>query len=119
MIDSSVEPSKYFHGGQDEGKRRLKLFMEGRLAEYAQQRNHPEAEGTSELSAYLHFGQISVQQIAWDIHHYRNYGLESPRLLKRGMKSRSLFGAWGWVGLAHFSVIRGVVAQDIFGRSHC
>ena len=26
---------------------------------------------------------------------YRNYGLESPRLLKRGMKSRSLFGAWG------------------------
>ena len=50
---------------------------------------------------------------------YRNYGLESPRLLKRGMKSRSLFGAWGWVGLAHFSVIRGVVAQDIVGWSHC
>lgn len=25
---------------------------------------------------------------------YRNYGLESPRLLKRGMKSRSLF-IWG------------------------
>lgn len=50
---------------------------------------------------------------------YRNYGLESPRLLKRGMKSRSLCGAWGWVGLAHFSVIRGVVAQDIVGWSHC
>ena len=50
---------------------------------------------------------------------YKNYGLESPRLLKRGMKSRSLFRAWGWVGLAHFSVIRGVVAQDIFGWSHC
>ena len=76
MIDSSVEPSKYFHGGQDEGKRRLKLFMEGRLAEYAQQRNHPEVEGTSELSAYLHFGQISVQQIAWDIHHYNPNSIE-------------------------------------------
>ena len=49
---------------------------------------------------------------------YRNYGLESPRLLKRGMKSRSLFGAWGWVGLAHFSVIRGIVAQGIVGWSH-
>ena len=53
---------------------------------------------------------------------YRNYGLESPRLLKRGMKSRSLFGAWGMGrpgGLAHFSVIGGVVAQDIVGWSHC
>ncbi len=69
-IDCSVEPSGYFHGGQDEGKRRLKLFISDRLAGYAQQRNHPEVEGTSELSAYLHFGQISVQQIAWDIHHY-------------------------------------------------
>jgi deoxyribodipyrimidine photo-lyase len=44
--------------------------MNDRLAEYAQQRNHSEVEGTSELSAYLHFGQISVQQIAWDIHQY-------------------------------------------------
>jgi deoxyribodipyrimidine photo-lyase len=37
--------------------------MNDRLAGYAQQRNHPEVEGTSELSAYLYFGQISVQQI--------------------------------------------------------
>jgi len=70
MIDSSVTPSEYIHGGQDEGKRRLKLFMEDRLAEYAQQRNHPEFGGTSELSPYLHFGQISVRQIAWDVHQY-------------------------------------------------
>jgi deoxyribodipyrimidine photo-lyase len=69
-IDRSVGPSDYFHGGQDDGKRRLRLFMEDRLARYSQQRNHPEVEGTSELSAYLHFGQISVQQIAWNINHY-------------------------------------------------
>ncbi|MGZ3616133.1 MAG: deoxyribodipyrimidine photo-lyase, partial [Ktedonobacteraceae bacterium] len=70
VVDSSVTPSEYFQGGQDEGKRKLKLLMEKRLVSYAQQRNHPEFEGTSELSAYLHFGQVSVQQIAWDIHHY-------------------------------------------------
>jgi deoxyribodipyrimidine photo-lyase len=69
-IDPSVGPSDYFHGGQDEGKRRLRLFIDERLAGYAKQRNHPELHGTSELSAYLHFGQISVQQIAWDIDHY-------------------------------------------------
>lgn len=70
QIDSSVRPSAYFHGGQDKGKQRLKLFMEDRIAEYTHKRNHPEVEGTSELSAYLHFGQISVQQIAWEITQY-------------------------------------------------
>ncbi len=75
-IDRSVGPSDYFHGGQDEGKRRLKLFISDRLAGYAQQRNHPELQGTSELSAYLHFGQISVQQIAWDIHYYNPPSLD-------------------------------------------
>ena len=70
-IDCSVRPSDHFHGGQDEGKRRLKLFMDDRLGEYARQRNHPELQGTSELSAYLHFGQISVQQVAWEIHQYK------------------------------------------------
>jgi deoxyribodipyrimidine photo-lyase len=75
-IDRSVGPSDYFHGGQDEGKRRLKLFISDRLAGYAQQRNHPELQGTSELSVYLHFGQISVQQIAWDIHHYNPPSLD-------------------------------------------
>jgi deoxyribodipyrimidine photo-lyase len=70
QIDPSVRPSAYFHGGQDKGKQRLKLFMEDRIAEYTHKRNHPEVEGTSELSAYLHFGQISVQQIAWEITQY-------------------------------------------------
>jgi deoxyribodipyrimidine photo-lyase len=69
-IDCSVQPSDYFHGGQVEGRRILKLFMDDRLVEYARQRNHLWLQGTSKLSAYLHFGQISVQQIAWDIHQY-------------------------------------------------
>jgi len=37
------------------------------------------------------------------------------QLLKPGMKSRSLFGAWGWVDLAHFLVIRGIVAGFLIG----
>ncbi|GAC1563577.1 MAG: deoxyribodipyrimidine photo-lyase [Ktedonobacteraceae bacterium] len=67
QIDRSVEPSPHFHGGQDEGKRRLGVFIKERLAGYAERRNLPEIAETSELSAYLHFGHISVQQMAWDI----------------------------------------------------
>ncbi len=69
-IDRSVELSPQFHGGQDEGKRRLGVFIAERIAGYAERRNLPEVSETSELSAYLHFGHISVQQMAWDIEQY-------------------------------------------------
>lgn len=67
QIDRSVAPSPIYHGGQDEGKQRLRRFIEARLSSYSQLRNQPTAAATSELSAYLHFGNISVQQTAWEI----------------------------------------------------
>ncbi len=69
-VDRSVEPSSQFHGGQDEGKHRLGVFIKERISGYAERRNLPEVSETSELSAYLHFGHISVQQMAWDIEQY-------------------------------------------------
>ena len=69
-IDRSVAPSEMFHGGQDEGKRRVERFIKEHLSTYGTRRNSPEVEGTSMLSAYLHFGHISVQQTAWDIEQY-------------------------------------------------
>jgi deoxyribodipyrimidine photo-lyase len=62
--DRSVLPVKKFIGGTDEAERRLHLFLQERLAQYDQRRNHPEVPGTSELSAYLHFGQISPVTVA-------------------------------------------------------
>ena len=70
QIERSVPPSTQFHGGQDEGKLRIQRFIDERLAGYGERRNHPEVAGTSELSAYLHFGQISIQQMAWEIEQY-------------------------------------------------
>lgn len=69
-IDRSVGPSAAFRGGYDEGQRHLRLFIQDRLAGYGEQRNEPALAGTSELSAYLHFGQIAVQQVAWMIEQY-------------------------------------------------
>lgn len=70
QIDRSVEPSQQFHGGQDEGKLRLSVFIKERLPGYAERRNLPEVSETSELSAYLHYGHLSVQQMAWEIEQY-------------------------------------------------
>ncbi len=62
-----VASSPLFRGGQSEAEKRLRTLLNTRLAGYDQRRNQPELAGTSELSAYLHFGQISVQKIAWEV----------------------------------------------------
>jgi deoxyribodipyrimidine photo-lyase len=50
-------------GGFSEAGQILKTFIEKRLSSYVDKRNQPEEEGTSGLSPYLHFGQISAHQI--------------------------------------------------------
>jgi len=63
-IDRSAQPVRAFKGGTKEASHRLKLFVNQRLATYDQERNKPHLNGTSELSAYLHFGHISPVIIA-------------------------------------------------------
>ena len=63
-IDHVVRPSVVYHGGYREAQRRLERFVAGPLHSYATARNQPGGETTSRLSPYLHFGQISVQEIA-------------------------------------------------------
>ncbi len=45
----------------------LREFVEKRLNNYADQRNDPNAHAASNLSPYLHFGQISAQHIALEV----------------------------------------------------
>jgi deoxyribodipyrimidine photo-lyase len=50
-------------GGPKQAKLVLKKFLENRLSLYPEDRNHPDEEGTSGLSPYLHFGHISVHEV--------------------------------------------------------
>ncbi|BCR03814.1 deoxyribodipyrimidine photo-lyase [Desulfuromonas versatilis] len=50
-------------GGTLAARRQLTRFLDERLADYAEHRNEPEREVTSELSAHLHFGHLSVHEI--------------------------------------------------------
>jgi deoxyribodipyrimidine photo-lyase len=63
-INRSVEPVADWKGGSQEGVRLLKEFVQRKLANYIQDRSHPEREGTSRLSPYLHFGHISPVTVA-------------------------------------------------------
>ena len=66
-INRAVQPIADLHGGTRAGLRLLREFFRNKLANYPEQRNHPEADGTSRLSPYLHFGQISAVTIALQV----------------------------------------------------
>jgi len=51
-------------GGSEEAEKHLEVFLRERLDDYASRRNDPTQDGTSNLSAYLHFGQISPVAVA-------------------------------------------------------
>jgi deoxyribodipyrimidine photo-lyase len=63
-LDRSAEPVSQFKGGTAEGRRLLRRFINERLANYETARNQPQIAGTSELSAYLHFGHLGPLTIA-------------------------------------------------------
>ena len=63
-IDDGAEAVPGVVGGTRAALAQLDLFVNQRLAEYDTARNIPSKPGTSELSAYLHFGQISPLTIA-------------------------------------------------------
>ncbi len=63
-IDHSVTRSSFFHGGTKAGQARLEHFISNILSNYEKTRNKPEIDGTSRLSAYLHFGYLSALEIA-------------------------------------------------------
>jgi deoxyribodipyrimidine photo-lyase len=63
-IDHSVPPALSCEGGRRAAERRFETFLAENLRRYARDRNNPSAHATSELSPYLHFGQISSLEIA-------------------------------------------------------
>jgi len=63
-LDRSVKPVDTFTGGARSAVKRLGEFLKSGLAAYDTDRNHPETDGTSRLSPYLHFGNIGPLTIA-------------------------------------------------------
>ena len=63
-IDHSVGISSFYQGGTNAGKKRLTKFIDEILKDYDGARNKPERDGSSRLSAYLHFGFLSALEVA-------------------------------------------------------
>lgn len=67
MALSGPQPSRVHKGGELEASHRLRRFIDERLHRYAENRNEPSGRWTSELSPYLHFGQVSPIMLAQEV----------------------------------------------------
>lgn len=63
-VDDSVREVDRFQPGTSAAQSRLTSFIRSGLVGYAEARRDPSKPNTSELSPYLHFGQISPVEIA-------------------------------------------------------
>jgi deoxyribodipyrimidine photo-lyase len=63
-VDDKVKPVNWLKPGEGAAHKALKKFIDSKLDIYDDLRNDPNADALSNLSPYLHFGQISAQRIA-------------------------------------------------------
>ncbi len=55
--------SLHWEAGERPAQRKLEHFIEKELTDYANMRNFPAHDGTSQLSPYIHFGMLSARQV--------------------------------------------------------
>jgi deoxyribodipyrimidine photo-lyase len=66
-VDRSVSKAQGFQGGSREAEKLLAVFSEKKLQAFPELRNDPTVDSTSNLSAYLHFGQISPVYVVLEV----------------------------------------------------
>ena len=76
-IDHTVKPVQNFTGGTEQAKNHLDSFIKNKLETYHDLRNDPNQDSQSNLSPYLHFGQISPLYVALEIRDYQGPGADA------------------------------------------
>ena len=70
-IDGTVIPVDSFRGGTSKAEQHLEAFIAKKLNDYAERRSDPSLNLGSQMSPYLHFGQISPLYIALKVREAR------------------------------------------------
>lgn len=99
ILEEIIKPKKkwyqkfenYWQVGEDQAKLLLKKFINNNISNYSTNRDIPSNEGTSKLSPYLAFGEISVQYI-FD---------ECYKISKKNIGFRKYINEIGWREFAH------------------
>ncbi len=77
-IDHSVlAVTQHFRGGTRQAENIFRHFCRGLLHDYKENRNQPQTDDVSQMSKYLHFGQISPVWLALKIRRHPRAGKEN------------------------------------------
>lgn len=77
-IDKTVSTVSEYTGGYDEAEKLLKVFITQKLHRYKELRSDPTVDYQSNLSPYLHFGQISPVYVVKEV--LKNYSIEDENV---------------------------------------
>jgi deoxyribodipyrimidine photo-lyase len=66
-IDTTVKPVDWLIPGEEAAHRVLAKFIKEKLERYGVNRNNPSDPVQSDLSPYLHFGQIAAQRVSLEV----------------------------------------------------
>jgi deoxyribodipyrimidine photo-lyase len=66
-VDIKVPEVSWIKPGEKAAIKAMKKFIKDRLSRYEKDRNDPNKNGQSNLSPYIHFGQLSAQRLAYEV----------------------------------------------------
>lgn len=66
--NGSVPPIHWLEPGETSAIQSLNVFLEHGINGYSEKRNNPTIDGQSNLSPFLHFGQLSAQRVAIEVY---------------------------------------------------
>ena len=89
-VDFSVKEVDWIIPGEKEAKKVLRKFIHKKLDSYDGQRNDPTKDAQSNLSPYLHFGQISAQRIVLEVYKLKNHSKSIEAFLEELIVRREL-----------------------------
>jgi deoxyribodipyrimidine photo-lyase len=107
-VDHAIQPVA-MKGGQDVATRTLRIFLDKKLQVYSDQHNDPDADCTSRLSPYLHFGHISAHEIFSALMTHERWTTRKLRKVRAGARE----GWWGVSGSAENFLDQIVVWREL------
>jgi deoxyribodipyrimidine photo-lyase len=99
-VNMDVAEVKWLEPGETGAHKMLRDFLEHRLDRYLQ-RNDPNVPVLSNLSPYLHFGQISAQRVAWDVLRSNKAATSREAFLEELIVRRELADNFCWYNQAY------------------
>jgi deoxyribodipyrimidine photo-lyase len=89
-INREVKEVNWIKPGELAASKSLKDFLENRLERYSEDRNDPNKNALSNLSPYLHFGQISAQRVALTVQQFYQKNPSAETFLEELIVRREL-----------------------------